>query len=72
MSAYSGKGVVVEADAGNEDRVLGQDWKTEAWIEQLYREGITAGCATSPLRYCPGQIVNRAEMAAFLTRAFAL
>jgi pimeloyl-ACP methyl ester carboxylesterase len=45
---------------------------TEAWIEQLYREGITAGCATSPLRYCPGQVVNRAEMAAFLTRAFAL
>jgi uncharacterized repeat protein (TIGR01451 family) len=44
----------------------------EAWIEQLYREGITAGCATSPLRYCPGQVVNRAEMAAFLTRAFAL
>ena len=31
--------------------------------------GITAGCATVPLRYCPNQSVTRAQMATFLHRA---
>jgi glucose/arabinose dehydrogenase len=39
------------------------------WIEQLYHDGITQGCATSPLRYCPDSSVTRAEMAIFLLRA---
>ena len=38
------------------------------WIEQLYAEGITVGCDTDPLRYCPNQSVTRAEMAVFLLR----
>jgi hypothetical protein len=42
------------------------------WIEQLFDEGVTAGCATNPLRYCPTQGVTRAEMAAFLVRNFDL
>jgi hypothetical protein len=40
-----------------------------AWIEQLAREGITGGCATAPLRYCPTAPVSRGEMAVFLVRA---
>jgi hypothetical protein len=40
-----------------------------AWIEQFYNEGITAGCATSPLRYCPEDAVSRSQMAVFLLRA---
>lgn len=39
------------------------------WIEQLYRDGLTGGCNTAPLRYCPNAVVNRAEMAVFLLRA---
>ena len=39
------------------------------YIEQLYRDGVTTGCAASPLRYCPGNPVTRAEMALFLLRA---
>ena len=39
------------------------------WIEQLYADGITAGCATGPLRFCPDNRVSRAEMAIFLMRA---
>jgi hypothetical protein len=39
------------------------------WIEQLYADGLTGGCATSPLRYCPSNTVNRAEMAVFLLKA---
>ena len=31
--------------------------------------GITAGCATVPLRYCPNRSVTRAQMATFLHRA---
>lgn len=42
------------------------------WIEELYREGITGGCNTNPLRYCPTSNVTRGEMAAFLTRNFSL
>ncbi|HEX5838481.1 MAG TPA: S-layer homology domain-containing protein [Anaerolineales bacterium] len=42
-----------------------------AWefIERLYAEGVTAGCLTSPMKYCPGSTVTRAEMAVFLLRA---
>ena len=43
-----------------------------AWIEQLYKEGITTGCSTNPLKYCPLKAVNRAQMAVFLKRTFGL
>jgi len=42
------------------------------WIEELYHSGITSGCSLSPLRYCPGAAVARAQMAAFLVEAFDL
>jgi hypothetical protein len=41
-----------------------------AWIEQLATEAITTGCGGG--NYCPGGIVTRAQMAAFLVRAFSL
>ncbi|MEJ5224019.1 MAG: S-layer homology domain-containing protein [Anaerolineales bacterium] len=41
-----------------------------AWqfIEQLYTAGITGGCSTSPLQYCPATTVTRDQMAVFLLR----
>jgi hypothetical protein len=39
-----------------------------AWISRLYRAGITTGCSTNPMNYCPGNNVSRAEMAIFLER----
>jgi uncharacterized repeat protein (TIGR03803 family) len=39
------------------------------WIEELFKEGISGGCSTNPLEYCPGSAVNRAEMAVFLLEA---
>ena len=41
-----------------------------AWsfVERLYEAGITGGCATNPLRYCPEGTVTRAQMAVFLLR----
>ena len=39
------------------------------WIEQLAREGITGGCASSPPRYCPDGNTTRGQMAVFMLRA---
>ncbi len=39
------------------------------WIEDLYNRGITGGCGTSPLRYCPSDPITHAQMAVFLLRA---
>jgi hypothetical protein len=40
------------------------------YIKRLSELGITTGCAQNPPRYCPQNSVNRAQMAAFLARAF--
>jgi hypothetical protein len=37
-------------------------------IEILYANGLTGGCATSPLKFCPDQILNRAQAAVFMMR----
>ncbi|HEY1249867.1 MAG TPA: choice-of-anchor tandem repeat GloVer-containing protein [Thermoanaerobaculia bacterium] len=42
------------------------------WIEQLYADAITGGCAVGPLRYCPDNPNLRGEMAVFLTKTFDL
>jgi hypothetical protein len=34
-------------------------------IEALYANGLTNGCSTSPLKYCPTMIMNRAQLAKF-------
>ena len=39
-----------------------------SWINQLYNEGVTGGCSTDPLKYCPDNTVSRAQMAVFLVR----
>jgi hypothetical protein len=38
------------------------------WIEQLYHEGVTGGCSTSPMKFCPSSNVDQAQMAVFLLR----
>ena len=38
-------------------------------IDALAAAGITTGCGTSPLRYCPTRSVTRAQMATFVHRA---
>ena len=42
-----------------------------AWryVESVYARGVTGGCATNPLRFCPDAAVSRAQMAVFLLRA---
>ena len=36
------------------------------FINLMYEEGITAGCSTSPLDYCPNSTTTRGEMAVFI------
>ena len=43
-------------------------WAYE-YIVAIYDEGITTGCSTNPLRYCPQDDVTREQMAAFIVRA---
>ena len=44
------------------------DYWAASYIERLYNAGITGGCSTSPLLYCPETNVSRAQMAVFLLR----
>ena len=40
-----------------------------SFIERLYNAGITTGCGTNPLIYCPDSHVTRAQMAIFLMKS---
>ena len=40
------------------------------YVERLADLGISRGCGTVPLRFCPDAVVTRAQMATFLVRAF--
>jgi hypothetical protein len=42
------------------------------WIEELFDRGIAAGCGTSPLTYCPGNPVTRAQMADLILKTFGV
>ncbi|MBZ5535410.1 MAG: S8 family serine peptidase [Acidobacteriia bacterium] len=42
------------------------------FIEDFFARGITAGCNTDPLLYCPTSPVTRGQIAVFLVRAFGL
>jgi hypothetical protein len=44
----------------------------EADIEKLVATGVTRGCSTQPMRYCPSQSITRGQIAAFINRALAL
>ena len=51
--------------------VVGRPW-WESYVERLAELGVTVGCSAEPLRFCPYDTVTRAQMAAFLDRAFDL
>jgi hypothetical protein len=52
------------------------DVPLDAWyapyVERLYDLGITTGCKTDPLAYCPGNPVRRDQMGSFLARVLTL
>ena len=61
---------VSQQSAGFED--VDPDSAHGSAIDALYAAGITVGCSSDPLGYCPDRAVTRAEMATFLTRALGL
>ena len=42
------------------------------YIEFLYTNGISGGCSSDPLLYCPGNDLLRQQMATMLVRTFGL
>jgi hypothetical protein len=46
------------------DDWAGFTW-AEPWAEGMYQEGLTAGCHTSPLMYCPATQLPRVEASVF-------
>jgi hypothetical protein len=67
LRAKYGSGYIPPAFTGSFADVPIYYWAAD-WIDQLYTEGITNGCGTDPLRYCPDRDVTRAETAVFLLR----
>lgn len=55
---------------------LFSDVPAAAWYadeaERIYSDGITQGCKTTPLSYCPDSNVPRDQMASFIARALGI
>ena len=68
--------VLDQAPESSDARTRFADVDPDAWwasyVERLADLGVTEGCKTDPLRYCPHEAVSRAQMATFLVRAFDL
>ena len=66
--------VLDRADPSGQVRSRFDDVDDGVWwapfADRLGDLGVTSGCAVGPLRFCPMQPVSRAQMAAFLVRAF--
>jgi beta-lactamase superfamily II metal-dependent hydrolase len=71
LKAKHGSGYVPPKATGIFQDVPTNYWAAD-WIEQLAAEGITSGCSTTPMRYCPGTPVTRDQMAVFLVKNFNL
>lgn len=71
VAAFPHLSAAEEAEGLFED-VEGADEAAVRAMEGLFQAGVTRGCTTSPLRYCPDQPVTRAQMASFFVRALNL
>ena len=71
VAAFPHLSAAEEAEGLFED-VEGAGEQAVRAMEGLFQAGVTRGCATSPLRYCPDQPVTRAQMASFFVRALNL
>jgi glucose/arabinose dehydrogenase len=69
LKASLGSGYVPPPATGSVFTDVGANDFAAAWIEDLFGRGITGGCATNPLRYCPTSSVTRAQMAVFLLKS---
>lgn len=56
-------------DAGFTD-ISGLSAEAQQAINNLAGAGVTGGCSTSPLKYCPAQAVTRGQMSKFIVIAY--
>ena len=70
LRAKHGSSYVPPAASGTMFADVPVSYWAAAWIEQLVKEGITAGCGNGT--YCPASSVTRDQMAVFLVRTFNL
>jgi ELWxxDGT repeat protein len=68
LRAVHGPAYAPPAATGSRFSDVPIEYWAASWVEQLAREGLTAGCGDG--HYCPDGPVTRAEMAIFLTRTF--
>ncbi len=49
--------------------IFKDDWKkgtwAEPWAETMYKNGLSAGCSTVPLKYCPWDLIPREQWVIF-------
>ncbi len=70
LRAEHGAAYVPPAAQGTVFTDVPKTYWAAAWIEQLAAEGITSGCGNG--LFCPEASVNRAQMAVFLVKTFAI
>jgi len=71
LLARHGAGYVPPAVGTSSFADMQSHW-AKNWVEQFKAEGLTNGCASAPLRYCPDDPMTRWQMAKALTQAFNL
>ena len=71
LRSMNGEDYIPPSAEGIFEDVSVNHWAAD-WIEALSDEGISGGCSTDPPLYCPDDVVNRAQMAVFIVRAFGL
>lgn len=69
VRAFDGIGVVADPEGVFSDVAADADGAGE--VEGVLAAGVTSGCFTDPLRYCPTDPVRRDQMASFLVKALA-
>jgi len=72
LKAHLGSGYVPPPASGTVFADVPASAFAADWIEDLYARGVTGGCLTNPLRYCPSNGNNRQQMAVFITKTFGL
>jgi hypothetical protein len=72
IGPFVGSTIILQDDNPVQNEPIFSDVDSNYWaweyIERLYSAGITGGCTSNPLKYCPETVVTRAQMAVFLER----
>ncbi len=72
LRSVNGGGYTPPASPSYPTAFLTEDWSTwtggKKWAEEMYYEGLTAGCVASPLKFCPWDNLPRDQAVVFALR----